>query len=76
MSDIASCPRPLCTTNCRLVEHGQSIYAIATKGTDTEVINLWMKTCANFAHVKTDFGRSAIHAASATGRFKVAYFPV
>jgi len=62
-----------CTKKCNSVQHGTAIYSIGTKGSDVQVINLWMKTCQNFSRVKDEFGRSAIHVASATGRTKVQF---
>lgn len=62
-----------CASKCRSVQHGDLIYAIGTKGSDSEVINLWMRTCQNYPRVKDRFGRSAIHVSATMGRAKVKF---
>ncbi|CAG7823677.1 unnamed protein product [Allacma fusca] len=60
-----------CTERCRSFQHGQEICAIGTKGTDLGVLSLWKSTCMKYHKIKDEFGRTALHIASSTGRPKV-----
>ena len=64
-----------CTERCRSVQHGREICAIATQGSDVQVLSLWKRTCTKFYKTRDEFGRSAIHIAASVGRPKVCDLP-
>ena len=65
-----------CTPKCRSTMHGSQVFSIGTRGTDRQVVNLWIKTCENYGHVKDELGRTALHAAASYGLLKVSFIHI
>jgi hypothetical protein len=58
---------PECMDHCASKVHGKEICSLGT-GIGTEsVVPFWMKTCANYAHVRDPEGRTSLHVVASTG---------
>jgi len=64
---------PPCTEKCKSLQHGKEVWEIGLKGSDEEIISMWENICCNYAHVKDEFGRTALHAVACMGKVKVSF---
>jgi len=62
---------PECMDNCTSKQHGREICDLGTGIKTHAVVPMWMKTCANYAHVRDKNGRTALHIVASTGNEEV-----
>ncbi|EDW72399.1 uncharacterized protein Dwil_GK20738 [Drosophila willistoni] len=62
-----------CTIKCGLPQHGNCIVAALTKRSiESQALATFIhKTCANFANILDDLGRSAVHMSASVARYEI-----